>query len=63
MSGDKEGEMGGAVEEEIDAESEKLSRSGTAAPDREGKNHLLYLNAFLQSGSLLPAERYRQENF
>lgn len=37
MSGDKEGEMGGAVEEEIDAGSEKLSRSGTAAPDREGK--------------------------
>lgn len=55
--------MGGAMKEEIDAESEEPGRNGTAAPDREGKNHLLCLNAFLQSGSSLPAERYRQENF
>lgn len=52
-----EGEMGGAVMEEIDAESEKLSCSRTAVPEREGKNHLLYLNAFPQSGNALSAER------
>lgn len=61
MSADEEGEVGGAAQEEIDVESEEPGRSGAAAPDREGKNHLLFLNAFLQSGSSLPAEGYRQE--